>query len=153
MQSWGGPGQGYEWPQSNHGIFVETDGTVWIAGNGAQDGQILKFTREGKFIKQFGFGWANAGSTDTFAFRQPAKIFVDEANKEAYIADGYGNHRVVVLDTETGVFKRIWGAYGNVPTTPITGATARRRRRRSSSGIRCTAPMSRRIASCTSAIA
>jgi len=115
VQSWGGPGQGYEWPDSNHGIFVETNGTVWIAGNGAQDGQILKFTRDGKFIKQFGFGWANSGSTDTFAFRQPAKVFVDEPNKEAYIADGYGNHRVVVLDTETGVFKRIWGAYGNKP--------------------------------------
>lgn len=115
VQSWGGPGQGYEWPQSNHGIFVETNGTVWIAGNGAQDGQILKFTRDGKFIKQFGFGWANAGSTDKFAFRQPAKIFVDEPNKEAYIADGYGNHRVAVLDSNTGAFKRIWGAYGNVP--------------------------------------
>ncbi len=115
VQSWGGPGQGYEWPQSNHGIFVETNGTVWIAGNGAQDGQVLKFTRDGKFIKQFGFGWANAGSTDRWAFRQPAKVFVDEANKEAYVADGYGNKRVVVLDTESGVFKRIWGAYGNPP--------------------------------------
>jgi DNA-binding beta-propeller fold protein YncE len=88
---------------------------VWIAGNGAQDGQLLKFTRDGKFIKQFGFGWANAGSNDTFAFRQPAKVFVDEPNKEAYIADGYGNHRVAVIDTETGTFKRIWGAYGNKP--------------------------------------
>ena len=115
VQSWGGPGQGYEWPDSNHGIFVETNGTVWIAGNGAQDGQILKFTRDGKFIKQFGFGWANATSTDMFAFRQPAKIFVDEPTKEAYIADGYGNHRVAVLDSETGAFKRIWGAYGNKP--------------------------------------
>ncbi|MBS1816726.1 MAG: hypothetical protein JSU08_02245 [Acidobacteria bacterium] len=115
VQSWGGPGQGYEWPQSNHGIFVETNGTVWIAGNGAQDGQLLKFTRDGTFIKQIGFGWANAGSTDRFAFRQPAKVFVDEPNKEAYVADGYGNHRVVVLDSETGEFKRIWGAYGNTP--------------------------------------
>lgn len=115
VQSWGGPGEGYEWPQSNHGIFVETNGTVWIAGNGANDGQILKFTRNGKFIKQFGFAWANAGSTDLWAFRQPAKVFVDEPNKEAYIADGYGNHRVAVLDSETGAFKRIWGAYGNKP--------------------------------------
>ena len=115
VQSWGGPGQGYEWPDSNHGIFVETNGTVWIAGNGAHDGQLLKFTRDGKFIKQFGFGWANAGSTDKFAFRQPAKIFVDEPNKEAYVADGYGNHRVAVLNSDTGEFKRIWGAYGNTP--------------------------------------
>jgi DNA-binding beta-propeller fold protein YncE len=115
VQSWGGPGPGYEWPDSNHGIFVESDGTVWIAGNGAQDGQLLKFTRNGTFIKQIGFGWANAGSNDLWAFRQPAKIFVDEANKEAYVADGYGNHRVVVLDSVTGAFKRVWGAYGNKP--------------------------------------
>ena len=115
VQSWGGPGQGYEWPDSNHGIFVETNGTVWIAGNGAQDGQLLKFTRDGKFIKQIGFGWASAGSNDLFAFRQPAKVFVDEANKEAYVADGYGNHRVAVLNSDTGAFKRIWGAYGNKP--------------------------------------
>ena len=115
VNSWGGPGTGYQWPDSNHGITVETNGTVWIAGNGANDGQVLKFTREGKFIKQFGFGWAGASSTDLFAFRQPAKVFVDEANKEAYIADGYGNHRVAVLDADTGKFKRIWGAYGNVP--------------------------------------
>jgi len=115
VQSWGGKGEGYEWPESNHGIFVETNGTVWIAGNGAQDGQVLKFTHDGKFIKQIGFGWANGGSNDTFAFRQPAKVFVDEPNKEAYIADGYGNHRVVVIDSDTGVFKRVWGAYGNKP--------------------------------------
>jgi DNA-binding beta-propeller fold protein YncE len=115
VNSWGGPGAGYEWPESNHGITVESNGTVWIAGNGANDGQLLKFTRDGKFIKQIGFGYASAGSTDTFAFRQPAKIFVDEANKEAYIADGYGNHRVVVLNSETGAFKRLWGAYGNTP--------------------------------------
>ena len=115
VQAWGGPGAGYEWPDSNHGIFVETNGTVWIAGNGAQDGQLLKFTREGKFLKQIGFSWAGATSTDRWAFRQPAKVFVDEPNHEAYVADGYGNHRVVVLNSDTGEFKRIWGAYGNVP--------------------------------------
>ena len=41
---WGGPGQGYEWPQSNHGITVDKKGNVWIGGNGADDGQVLKFT-------------------------------------------------------------------------------------------------------------
>lgn len=121
VQSWGGPGAGFEWPQSNHGIFVETNGTVWIAGNGAQDGQVLKFTREGKFLKQFGFGWANASSADRWAFRQPAKVFVDEKGKEAYVADGYGNKRVVVIDADTGAFKRLWGAYGNPPDDADAG--------------------------------
>ena len=64
VRHWGGPGQGYEWPDSNHGIFMDYKRNVWIGGNGGTDGQILKFTRDGKFIKQVGFGWANSGSTD-----------------------------------------------------------------------------------------
>ena len=117
LASWGGPVRGapYEWPESNHGITIDGKGNVWIGGNGANDGQVLKFTKDGKFIKQFGFGYANAGSNDPWAFRQPAKIFVDDAKNEAYIADGYGNHRVAVIDAETGAFKRHWGAYGNKP--------------------------------------
>jgi len=117
LASWGGPVRGapYEWPESNHGITIDGKGNVWIGGNGANDGQVLKFTKDGKFIKQFGFGYATAGSNDPWAFRQPAKIFVDDAKNEAYIADGYGNHRVAVIDAETGAFKRHWGAYGNKP--------------------------------------
>ena len=117
LRSWGGPGPGqdYEWPQSNHGITIDYKGNVWIGGNGADDGQVLKFTQDGKFIKQFGFGYASAGSTDTWAFRQVAKIFVDKQANEAYIADGYDNHRVAVIDADTGQFKRFWGAYGNKP--------------------------------------
>ena len=121
VRSWGGPGAGFEWPQSNHGITVDGKGVVWIGGNGANDGQVLKLTKDGKFIKQFGFGWASAGSNDPWAFRQPAKIFVDDAKNEAYISDGYGNHRVAVIDTETGVFKRYWGAYGNKPSDENPG--------------------------------
>jgi DNA-binding beta-propeller fold protein YncE len=121
VHSWGGPGQGYEWPQSNHGITVQSNGTVWIGGNGANDGHVLKFTTEGKFIKQFGFMYANAGSTDQWAFKQVAKIFLDEPANEAYIADGYGNHRVAVVDMETGKFKRMWGAYGKPPTDDNLG--------------------------------
>jgi sugar lactone lactonase YvrE len=115
VHSWGGPGQGYEWPESNHGITDSSKGVVWIGGNGGTDGQILKFTTDGKFIKQFGFAYANAGSNDMWAFRQVAKIFLDEASNEAYISDGYGNKRVAVIDMETGKIKRYWGAYGNKP--------------------------------------
>jgi len=123
LRSWGGPGPGqdYEWPQSNHGITIDYKGNVWIGGNGADDGQVLKFTQDGKFIKQFGFGYASAGSTDTWAFRQVAKIFVDKQANEAYIADGYGNHRVAVIDADTGQFKRFWGAYGNTPNDENLG--------------------------------
>jgi DNA-binding beta-propeller fold protein YncE len=115
VHSWGGPGQGYEWPGSNHGITVDSKGIVWIGGNGPNDGHILKFTRDGKFVKQFGFAYASAGSNDPWAFNKVAKVFLDEPNNEAYVADGYGNKRVAVIDMDSGKIKRYWGAYGNPP--------------------------------------
>jgi len=115
VHAWGGPGQGFDWPDSNHGIFADTEGFVWIGGNGGTDGLVLKFTRDGKFVKQFGKKGVKADSNATDHFFQVAKIFVDEKNNELYVADGYGNKRVVVMDTETGQFKRYWGAYGNKP--------------------------------------
>jgi DNA-binding beta-propeller fold protein YncE len=115
ITSWGGPGQGYEWPDSNHGITPDRKGNVYIGGNGGNDGQILKFTKDGKYVKQFGFAYANAGSNDTWAFRQVAKVSLDEKANEGYVADGYGNKRVAVIDLDTGKIKRYWGAYGNKP--------------------------------------
>jgi DNA-binding beta-propeller fold protein YncE len=115
VKAWGGPGQGFEWPESNHGITPDSKGNLWIGGNGANDGHILKFTREGKFVKQFGFAYASAGSNDPWAFNKVAKISLDEAANEAYVADGYGNHRVAVIDMDTGKIKRYWGAYSNKP--------------------------------------
>ena len=119
---WGGPGEGYEWPQSNHGITVDHKGNVWIGGNGRgddrstfADGQILKFTRNGKFLLQVGHASKSTGSNDMENFGGPAKIFVDPRANEVYVADGYGNRRVVVIDADTGKFKRYWGAYGNKP--------------------------------------
>jgi len=119
--SWGGPGAGYEWPTSNHGITVDYKGIVWIGGNVGADSQVLKFTQDGKFIAQFGHSGQNKGSNDTENFGRPAKIFVDPKNNEAYIADGYGNKRVAVIDADTGKFKRYWGAYGNKPDDTNTG--------------------------------
>src|SRR5499433_3253524 len=120
VKAWGGPGQGFEWPESNHGITPDSKGNLFIGGNGGNDGHILKFTRDGKFVKQFGFAYASAGSNDMWAFNKVAKISLDEPANEAYIADGYGNHRVAVIDMDTGKIKRYWGAYGNKPDdTPL----------------------------------
>ena len=133
VASWGGPGNGYEWPQSNHGITADVEQNVWIGGNGPGDSHVLKFSREGTFRMQAGRmnarrGPDNAqkeptfvgGSTDNVSFGRVAKIFVDTAANEAYLADGYLNKRVVVIDTETGAVKRFWGAYGNQPDdTPL----------------------------------
>ena len=112
---WGGPGQGYEWPLENHGITVDHKDNVWIGGSGKGDSHILKFTRGGRFLAQFGRQNKGAGSNDPENFGRVAKIFVDRRTNEAYVADGYGNKRVAVLDADTGRFKRYWGAYGNKP--------------------------------------
>ena len=115
VRSWGGPGQGYEWPESNHGVHVDYKGNVWIGGNGKADAQVLKFTKEGKFLMQMGHYGKNAGSNDLENFGRVAKIWVDPKTNEAYIADGYLNRRVAVVDADTGKMKRYWGAYGNKP--------------------------------------
>jgi len=115
LRTWGGPGPGYEWPQSNHGIHVDYKGNVWIGGNGEKDAHILKFTNDGKFIMQVGHLGGNKGSNDTENFGRVAKIWVDPKTNEAYIADGYLNKRVAVIDADTGKMKRYWGAYGNKP--------------------------------------
>jgi len=144
---WGGPGAGYNWPDSNHGITVDYKGNVWIGGNGRgpqsargaingsdeepaaanakgkaapafqsfSDNMVLKFTQDGKFLMQIGKPKSSKGSNDIANLRLPAKIFVDAKTNEAYIADGYGNHRVIVFDADTGKYKRHWGAYGHKP--------------------------------------
>src|SRR3954470_13150965 len=153
---WGGPGQGYDWPDSNHGITVDYKGNVWIGGNGRgtppaaagrgrgrgepaagqnrqqdesqtggtqsfNDNMVLKFTQDGKFLMQIGKPATSKGSNDVANLRLPAKTFVDKETNELYVADGYGNHRVIVFDAETGKYKRHWGAYGNKPDDTDAG--------------------------------
>ena len=117
VNAWGGPtdtGE-YEWPSSNHGIVVDHMDNVWIGGNGQQDNHVVKFTREGEFLMQIGRSGARESSMDMENFGRVAKIAFDAEANEAYIADGYLNKRVVVVDMDTGEFKRFWGAYGNEP--------------------------------------
>jgi DNA-binding beta-propeller fold protein YncE len=152
---WGGPGNGYDWPDSNHGVTVDYKGNVWIGGNGRgtppggrgtgaarggspdrgagapggtldesqtagiqgyfNDAMVLKFTADGKFLMQIGKPGQTKGSNDTDNLRLPAKTFIDKVENEVYVADGYGNHRVIVYDADTGKYKRHWGAYGHKP--------------------------------------
>jgi len=116
IQAWGGPGQGYDWPNSEHGVYVDPKGFVWIGGNGDKDNQILKFTKAGKFVMQIGRTGQSKGNADTQNLKQPADTFVYARTNELFVADGYGNRRVIVFDADTGRFKRMWGAFGNVPT-------------------------------------
>jgi len=115
VSSWGGPGEGYDWPASNHGITVDHMDNVWIGGNDPKDAHVLKFSRTGQFLLQLGKPEQGQGSNDPVNFGRVAKISIDAAANEAYIADGYGNKRVVVIDVNTGERKRYWGAYGNKP--------------------------------------
>ena len=115
VRSWGGPSDGYEWPEANHGITVDYKGNVWIGSSGGDDAQVLKFTRAGRFLMQVGRAGQAGGNHDMSNFSRPTKIFVDPNANEAYVADGYGNRRVVVIDADSGEFKRYWGGYGNVP--------------------------------------
>jgi 6-phosphogluconolactonase (cycloisomerase 2 family) len=133
---WGGPGQGFDWPASNHGIDVDHKGNVWIGGNGrgkapataglphdesqmgagaVHDSFVLKFTQGGKFIAQLGKPFQGKGSNDPGHLKLPAKTLVDPKTNELYVADGYGNRRVIVYDADTLKYKRHWGAYGSKP--------------------------------------
>jgi hypothetical protein len=116
VRGWGGPGQGYDWPKNEHGIYVDPEGNVWVAGNDAADNMILKFTREGKFLMQIGKPGKSEGSASRTQLGRPANMEVDVAANELYVADGYGNKRILVLDAKTGAYKRHWGAYGGTPS-------------------------------------
>jgi len=115
VKGWGGPGDGYIWPGSNHGVAVDDKDNVWIGGNGPTDSHILKFSHEGKFLQQIGTPGQGSASNDSTHFGRVAKITFDPKAGEAYVADGYGNKRVAVLDMNSGKLKRFWGAYGNKP--------------------------------------
>ena len=133
VSHWGGPGEGYDWPQSTGAITIDHKGNVWIAAAGQpepaagrgqsaapaaprpQDAQVLKFSRAGKFLLQIGRAGRVEGSDGKTGLNRPAAVRVDPATNEVYVADGFVNRRVVVFDADTGAYKRHWGAYGEKP--------------------------------------
>ncbi|MCI0663661.1 MAG: hypothetical protein L0220_21575 [Acidobacteria bacterium] len=132
VSHWGGPGKGYDWPQFTGGITIDHQGNVWIAGAGKlapaaaggaspaapprpQDAHLLKFSREGRFLLQIGQAGKVAGSDSQAGLNRPAGMKVDSTTNELFVADGFGNRRVVVFDAGAGGYKRHWGAYGEKP--------------------------------------
>jgi hypothetical protein len=126
LRAWGGEGQGYEWPQREHGIFIDPKGFVWIGGNSCPtnglprlkpvaDDQLLKFTTDGKFVLQVGHSNQSKGNADMQNFHRPSGADYYAPTNELFVSDGYGNHRIAVVDADSGVIKRVWGAYGNKP--------------------------------------
>ncbi|UAK25908.1 NHL repeat-containing protein [Sphingomonas nostoxanthinifaciens] len=118
LRGFGGPGAGYDWPTTEHSIAVDREGRVWIGGNSRgtpADDMILVFTTDGRFLRQIGKPGASQGDADTANLHAPADIFVDDHAHETYVADGYGNRRIIVFDADTGAFKRMWSAFGAPP--------------------------------------
>jgi DNA-binding beta-propeller fold protein YncE len=159
LSNFGGPGQGYQWPQSPGSLTVDAKGNVWIpaaglepapppsgrgrsgvdptaagvaaargaTGRGAAapppgpaDAHVLKFSADGKFLLQIGTPGTMDGPDSQTTLNRPAAVAVDAAANEVYVADS-GNHRIVVFDSETGAYKRHWGAYGEKPTAAGAG--------------------------------
>lgn len=126
VQAWGGPtwdqasGEWIDseddWPFNEHGIFVDAEDNVWLAGNGDADHIVLKMSRDGTRQLTIGRVGENGGSNDTERLGRPADVFVDTQAREVFVADGYLNRRVVVFNMDTGAYKRHWGAYGNAPS-------------------------------------
>ena len=98
---------------------------MWIGGNNCPqlnnglkpvaDDALLKFTLDGRFLLQIGRSNQSKGDGDTANVHRAADAWVDASTNEIYVADGYGNHRVIVFDSDTGLFKRTWGAFGKPP--------------------------------------
>ena len=105
INGWGGPASGYEWPGTEHGIYVDHKGFVWISGSGQADDQILKLTQKGEIVLQIGRSGQSAGNHDSKNVHMAADLFVYPRTNELFVADGYGNRRVIVYDADTGAFK------------------------------------------------
>ena len=79
------------------------------------DAHVLKFSRSGEFLLQIGKAGAPGGNDSTTALNRPAGVAVDTAANEVYVADGFGNRRIIVFDATTGAYKRHWGGSGEKP--------------------------------------
>jgi hypothetical protein len=136
VSAWGGPDSlerdaegdvtrawrgGERWPTSEHGLFVDHEGNVWMGSNGANDQVVLKFDREGRRLLTIGEWGVTGGSADTLHLGSPADVTVDPDAGEVYVADGYRNRRIIVFDATTGVYRRHWGAYGEPPDDAPVG--------------------------------
>lgn len=149
LQAWGGPAdpgwleqkcrpqQGCIWPSSEHGIYVDPKGNVWIGGSNpgrlpaeqipwttnraGPDGFVLKFDSRGNFLMRIGGPAIGPSSNDKDSADGRPQLFraadmvLDEKTNRLFIADGYGNRRVLIVDADSGKYLGHFGAYGNNP--------------------------------------
>ncbi len=151
VAEWGGPDMGYPWQGRPHTIAVDPAGNVWIGGGVAPppgggrfgrrgggrggrggaaagpppaptvDSHILKFSRSGDHLMTIGQTGQAANSMSSNSFGGAAGFAFDEGANEVFVADGFANRRIAVLDMDTGELIRSWGAYGNEPSDSDLG--------------------------------
>jgi hypothetical protein len=132
IQSWGGKDTSPEWGTQEHGLYIDHKGNVWVGFGGGlpydpkskatlDNANVLKLTPKGQVLLEIGkFGMGSEGSTSTQYLGNPTDVYVDPKTDDAYISDGYINHRVIVFNATTGAYKRMWGAFGHKPDdTPM----------------------------------
>jgi DNA-binding beta-propeller fold protein YncE len=162
LRAWGGPSDpgfiggkckaeaGCIWPNSEHGIYIDQNDNVWIAGNGPPgdvrgvsrstpwmtnkdggDGFVLKFDMNGNFKMRIGgtpkgpvSNDTKGGVNETPLLYLPADMVVDSATNRLYVSDGYGNRRVLIIDSNTGKYIGHFGAYGNNPVDDAAAKAA-----------------------------
>jgi hypothetical protein len=149
VQGWGGPAEGVEWPDAEHGIYVDDNDGIWIGGSSRKgaavceagtctrnDDMLTKFTAQGKFVMQIGRRDQSTGPKDTKNVHAATDVFVYRKTNELFVSDGYqgpgaqGNCRVAVFDATTGAFKRSFGAFANAPLCAADAAGGGGRRGR-----------------------
>jgi sugar lactone lactonase YvrE len=121
--AWGGPDSVPEangvsqWPEGVEGLEVDAESNLWIFGYKSEDHAVLKFSRAGELLLRIGERAVPGDDASRTHLNRPTTAYHDVATREVFISDGYGNHRVVSFDADNGAFRRMWGAYGEDPTT------------------------------------
>ena len=121
--AWGGPHHipavdgVSQWPAGREGIECDDEGNVWIFGYSAGDDAVLKFSPSGELLLRIGQRGLPGTDSSTDLVKGPTGCYHDVAAREVFVADGYGNHRIVAFNSDTGEFTRMWGAYGKDPAT------------------------------------
>jgi DNA-binding beta-propeller fold protein YncE len=110
LTSWGTPLIGRD-PnmQGAHGIRVDKDDNVWITDRDRH--LVRKFDRAGQLLLTL--GTEGKPGTGPNQFNRPADVAFGRSG-EVYVADGYGNSRVVKFDRK-GQFLTTWGEAGSGP--------------------------------------
>jgi DNA-binding beta-propeller fold protein YncE len=123
VDAWGGPDHipavdgVSQWPDGRENLECDQEGNIWIFGYKSADGAALKFSQDGKLLLRIGQRGRPGNDDNTEWLKGPTSCYHDIKNREVFIADGYGNHRIIAFNSDTGKFTRMWGAYGKDPTT------------------------------------